>query len=61
MYIMSRMYSMEARDADPQSLSGASDDELLRRMVKTHPERFEDAYWKFFDAHVAPHSRRARR
>ena len=38
-----------------QSLSGTSDDDLLRRMVKTHPERFGDAYWKFFDAHVAPH------
>ena len=38
-----------------QSLSGASDDELLGRMVKTHPERFGEAYWKFFEAHVAPH------
>ena len=38
-----------------QSLSGTSDDDLLQRMVKTHPERFGDAYWKFFDAHVAPH------
>jgi hypothetical protein len=31
-----------------QSLSGASDDELLQRMVKTHPERFGEGYWKFF-------------
>jgi SAM-dependent methyltransferase len=38
-----------------QSLSGTSDDDLLQRMVKTHPERYGDAYWKFFDAHVAPH------
>jgi len=38
-----------------QSLSGSSDDDLLGRMVKTHPERFGDAYWKFFDAQVAPH------
>ena len=37
-----------------QSLSGTSDDDLLQRMVKTHPERYDDAYWKFFDAHVAP-------
>jgi len=37
-----------------QSLSGTSDDDLLQRMVKTHPERYGDAYWKFFDAHVAP-------
>ena len=35
-----------------QSLSGASDDELLRRMVKTHPERFGPAFWAFFTAHV---------
>ena len=38
-----------------QSLSGTSDDDLLQRMVKTHPERYGDAYWKFFDAQVAPH------
>ena len=38
-----------------QSLSGTSDDDLLQRMVKTHPERYGDAYWKFFDAHVVPH------
>lgn len=38
-----------------QSLSGSSDDDLLRRMVKTHPERYGDAYWKFFEAQVALH------
>ena len=38
-----------------QSLSGSTDDQLLQRMVKSHPERFGDAYWKFFDTHVAPH------
>ena len=38
-----------------QSSTGTSDDDLLRRMIKTHPERFGDAYWNFFDAHVAPH------
>jgi SAM-dependent methyltransferase len=38
-----------------QSLSGASDDELLQRMVATHPERFGEAYWALFAAHVAPH------
>ena len=38
-----------------QSLTGTSDDDLLQRMVKTHSERFGDAYWKFFDAQVAPH------
>ena len=38
-----------------QSLTGTSDDDLLQRMIKTHPERFGEAYWEFFDAHVAPH------
>lgn len=38
-----------------QSLSGASDDELLQRMVTTHPERFGEAFWTLFAAHVAPH------
>ena len=38
-----------------QSLSGASDDELLRRMVTTHPERFGSTFWAFFAAHVESH------
>src|SRR5712692_8547186 len=38
-----------------QSLTGTSDDDLLQRMVKSHSERFGDAYWKFFGAQVAPH------
>ena len=38
-----------------QSLSGASDEELVQRMVATHPERFGEAYWALFTAHVAPH------
>jgi len=38
-----------------QSIGGASDDELLQRMVTTHPERFGEAYWALFAAHVAPH------
>jgi SAM-dependent methyltransferase len=36
-----------------QSLSGASDDELLQRMIATHPERFGKDYWRLFDEHVA--------
>ena len=36
-----------------QSLGGASDEELLQRMVVTHAERFDAAFWAFFDAHVA--------
>ena len=37
-----------------QSLSGASDDELLQRMVQTHPERFGPPFWEFFISHVTP-------
>ena len=37
-----------------QSLGGASDEEMLQRMVATHPERFGEAYWAVFAAHVAP-------
>jgi len=35
-----------------QSLGGASDEELLQRMVATHAERFDAAFWAFFDARV---------
>jgi ubiquinone/menaquinone biosynthesis C-methylase UbiE len=35
-----------------QSLGGASDEELLQRMVATHAERFDTAFWAFFDAHA---------
>ena len=37
-----------------QSLSGATDDELLQRMVQTHPERFGPPFWEFFAAEVVP-------
>jgi SAM-dependent methyltransferase len=37
-----------------QSLSGASDEQLLQRMVATHPERFGEAYWSLFAERVAP-------
>jgi SAM-dependent methyltransferase len=37
-----------------QSLGGSSDEQLLRRMVDTHPERHGDAFWEFFTARVAP-------
>ena len=36
-----------------QSLGGASDEELLQRMVATHPERFDAPFWAFYDTHVA--------
>lgn len=35
-----------------QSLGGASDEDLLQRMVATHAERFQAPFWEFFDAHV---------
>jgi SAM-dependent methyltransferase len=38
-----------------QSLSGASDEELLQRMVTTHQERFGPPFWGFFAAEIAPH------
>jgi hypothetical protein len=44
-----------------QSLSRVSDDELLQPMVKTHPERFGEAYWKFVTRTWRRISRRARR
>jgi SAM-dependent methyltransferase len=37
-----------------QSLAGSSDEELLRRMVDTHPDRYGDAFWEFFTSRVAP-------
>ena len=38
-----------------QSLSGVTDDELVQRMVTTHPDRFGAPFWTFFAASVAPH------
>jgi len=35
-----------------QSLGGASDEELLQRMVATHPERFDAPFWTFYDTQV---------
>lgn len=35
-----------------QSLGGASDEDLLQRMVATHPERFDASFWAFYDTHV---------
>jgi len=37
-----------------QSLGGATDEELLQRMVATHPDRFGNDYWALFAAQVAP-------
>ncbi len=38
-----------------QSLTGVSDEDLLKRMIETYPERFDEAFWKFFAENVAPH------
>ena len=37
-----------------QSIGGASDEDLLRRMVDTHADRFGAPFWEFFAARVAP-------
>ena len=37
-----------------QSLSGSTDEDLLRRMVDTHADRFGEAFWAFFASAVAP-------
>jgi SAM-dependent methyltransferase len=37
-----------------QSIGGSSDEDLLRRMVETHADRYGPPFWTFFDAHVAP-------
>lgn len=37
-----------------QSLGGSSDEDLLRRMVDTHPDRYGVAFWDFFASRVAP-------
>src|SRR4030095_12599998 len=36
-----------------QSLTGSSDEELLRRMVDTHPDRYGESFWEFFTVRVA--------
>ena len=38
-----------------QSLGGASDEQLLQRMITTHSERYGQDYWAAFDAAVAAH------
>ena len=37
-----------------QELGGGSDEDLLRRMIETHADRFGDAFWSFYRAGVAP-------
>ena len=40
--------------ATHQEIAGESDEELLRRMVNTHPNRFGEGYWATFDEQVRP-------
>jgi SAM-dependent methyltransferase len=35
-----------------QEIAGFSDDEMVQRMIDTHPERFDTAFWDVFAAHV---------
>ncbi len=37
-----------------QALTGATDEDLLQRMVATHPDRFGETFWTFFADAVAP-------
>jgi len=37
-----------------QAIGGATDEQLLQRMVATHAERYGKDYWAAFDAGVAP-------
>ena len=41
--------------ATHQALSGSTDEEFLQRLARTYPERFGEAFWAFFTAHIAPH------
>jgi SAM-dependent methyltransferase len=36
-----------------QEIGGISDEELLQRMVTSHPERYGEAFWEFFAAQVS--------
>src|SRR3989449_9384900 len=38
-----------------QSLTGSSDEDLLQRMVETHPERFGQEFWTFYTTHIGSH------
>jgi ubiquinone/menaquinone biosynthesis C-methylase UbiE len=35
-----------------QEIAGFSDDEMVQRMINTHLERFDAAFWDVFDIHV---------
>ena len=37
-----------------QQIGGASDEQLLQRMVSTHADRYAAPFWELFDKHVTP-------
>ncbi|MFT4796770.1 MAG: SAM-dependent methyltransferase [Candidatus Azotimanducaceae bacterium] len=41
--------------ASHQELAGVSDQDFVLRMVNSHPERFDEGFWRYVDAKVAPH------
>jgi SAM-dependent methyltransferase len=41
--------------ATHQEIANVSDEELVNRMVATHDDRFDDAFWSFFNEFVDPH------
>lgn len=40
--------------ATHQSLSGTSDEEFLQRLLRTHSDRFGEAFWELFASQIAP-------
>ena len=44
-----------------QEINGASDQEMVERMVERYPGRFNDEYWSVFLANVGRHLDRSRR
>ena len=41
--------------ATHQEIANISDEELVDRMITTHDDRFDGAFWSFFDEFVDPH------
>lgn len=41
--------------ASHQEIAGVSDHDLVMRMVKSHDERFDDAFWRYVEDQVQPH------
>ena len=40
--------------ATHQGIANISDEELVDRMITTHNDRFDDAFWSFFNEFVDP-------